>query len=287
MVNKILQSLAPTPVRQNGGIYFVPNSHTEGLNQLVSFTSSLENSEGIFYIESEKGNIHRSKSIVITAGSGAFRPRKLEEVDAEQYEGKNLFYYIDNLAIFSGKKVAVFGGGDSAVDWSLMLEPLAEQVTIIYRRDQFRAHEHSIKKLLKSSVNILAPCTINMILGNENIATELVLEKEGKEFSLEVDAIVVNYGFVSSLGYIKNWGLDIEKNSIVVNSKMETNIEGIYAAGDIVTYDGKIKLIINGFGDATTAISHAKAYIDPTTRVRAPHSTNVFEKVTKELSKNF
>ncbi|MFD1705621.1 NAD(P)/FAD-dependent oxidoreductase [Siminovitchia sediminis] len=253
------------------------------LNETVADVQKL--SDDTFHIEAEQGNVHRSKSIIITAGCGAFQPRKLEAQGADQYEERNVSYYIDDLASFSKKKVAVLGGGDSAVDWALMLEPLAEKVTIIHRRDKFRAHEHSTNQLYQSTVDILAPCAVKEVIGDGNKAKGLLLEQEGMQFSLEVDEVVVNYGFISSLGHIKNWGLNIEKNSIVVNSKMETNIEGIYAAGDIITYDGKIKLIVNGFGDATTAVSHAKAYIEPNTRVLAPHSTNVFEKVTKEFSK--
>lgn len=238
-------------------------------------------SDAIFYIESEKGHIHRSKTIIITAGCGAFQPRKLEVMGADQYEGKNLFYSIDDLKIFSRKRVAVLGGGDSAVDWSLMLEPIAEQVTIIHRRDKFRAHEHSVNRLRQSTVQLLTRASVKRVVGNDKMATGIIIEKEGQELLVEVDYIVVNYGFISSLNFMNAWGLTIDNNAIVVNSKMETNIEGMYAAGDIITYDGKIKLIVNGFGDATTAISHAKSYMDPTIRVRAPHSTNVFERVTK------
>lgn len=238
-------------------------------------------SDALFYIESKKGHIHRSKTIIITAGCGAFQPRKLEVPGADQYEGKNLCYAIDELNSFSGKRVAVLGGGDSAVDWSLMLEPIADQVTIIHRRDTFRAHEHSVNQLKQSTVHLLTPATVKKVIGNDKMATGILVEKEGQELLVEVDSIVVNYGFISSLHFMNTWGLTIDKNAIVVNSKMETNIEGIYAAGDIITYDGKIKLIVNGFGDATTAISHAKSYIDPAIRVRAPHSTNIFEKVTQ------
>ncbi|MED3719469.1 NAD(P)/FAD-dependent oxidoreductase [Geobacillus stearothermophilus] len=222
--------------------------------------------------------IHYSKTIIITAGNGAFQPRRLEIESAPRYEGKNLHYFINDLGQFSGKRVLVCGGGDSAVDWSLMLEPIAESVMIVHRRDKFRAHEHSIEQLMKSSVHVKTPFVPVELIGDDQGIRQVVLEhvKEGAKETIDVDAVVVNYGFISSLGPIKNWGLDIEKNAIKVNSRMETNIPGVYAAGDICTYDGKIKLIACGFGEAPIAISSAKTYIDPTARMQPAHSTSLF-----------
>ncbi|OIK13917.1 NAD(P)/FAD-dependent oxidoreductase [Bacillus sp. MUM 13] len=233
--------------------------------------------DGIFKLTTEKG-IHYSKTIIITAGNGAFQPRRIELEDAVKYEGKNLHYFIDDLNQFAGKKVVVFGGGDSAVDWALMLEPIAEKVTIVHRRDKFRAHEHSVENLKNSKVDIKTPFVPAEFIGNEDKITQVVVEGangEEKEV-IDVDSVIVNYGFVSSLGPIKEWGLDIQKNTIVVNSKMETNIPGIYAAGDICTYDGKVKLIASGFGEAPTAINNAKQYIDPKARIQPMHSSSMF-----------
>ncbi|MFD0051374.1 NAD(P)/FAD-dependent oxidoreductase [Actinomycetes bacterium NPDC127524] len=233
--------------------------------------------DGIFKLTTEKG-IHYSKTIIITAGNGAFQPRRIELEDAVKYEGKNLHYFIDDLNQFAGKKVVVFGGGDSAVDWALMLEPIAEKVTIVHRRDKFRAHEHSVENLKNSKVEIKTPFVPAEFIGNEDMITQVVVEGangEDKEV-IDVDSVIVNYGFVSSLGPIKEWGLDIQKNTIVVNSKMETNIPGIYAAGDICTYDGKVKLIASGFGEAPTAINNAKQYIDPKARIQPMHSSSMF-----------
>ncbi|MBG9586807.1 NAD(P)/FAD-dependent oxidoreductase [Cytobacillus firmus] len=249
----------------------------------VSLEQSVEKLEkqadGTFKLTTNK-EVHYSKTIIITAGNGAFQPRRLELESAVQYEGKNLHYFIDDLNKFAGKKVVVFGGGDSAVDWALMLEPIAEKVTIVHRRDKFRAHEHSVENLQNSKVEIKTPYVPAELIGNSEAISQVVLEgvtsKEKEVF--DVDAVIVNYGFVSSLGPIKEWGLDIEKNSIVVNSRMETNIEGIYAAGDICTYDGKVKLIACGFGEAPTAVNHAKSYIDPKAKVQPMHSSSMFGK---------
>ncbi|EWG09404.1 NAD(P)/FAD-dependent oxidoreductase [Cytobacillus firmus] len=249
----------------------------------VSLEQSVEKLEkqadGTFKLTTNK-EVHYSKTIIITAGNGAFQPRRLELESAVQYEGKNLHYFIDDLNQFAGKKVVVFGGGDSAVDWALMLEPIAEKVTIVHRRDKFRAHEHSVENLQNSKVEIKTPYVPAELIGDSKGISQVVLEgvasKEKEVF--DVDAVIVNYGFVSSLGPIKEWGLDIEKNSIVVNSRMETNIEGIYAAGDICTYDGKVKLIACGFGEAPTAVNHAKSYIDPKAKVQPMHSSSMFGK---------
>lgn len=233
--------------------------------------------DGVFKITTDK-EVHYSKTIIITAGNGAFQPRKLELEQAKDFEGKNLYYFINDLNQFAGKKVMVFGGGDSAVDWALMLEPIADTVYLAHRRDKFRAHEHSVENLKNSKVNIKTPYIPYELVGDEEIK-QVILENvttQEKEI-IDVDAVIVNYGFVSSLGPIKEWGFDIQKNSIVVNSKMETNIPGIYAAGDICTYDGKVKLIATGFGEAPTAVNNAKTYMDPKARVQPLHSTSLFK----------
>ncbi|MEK4538666.1 NAD(P)/FAD-dependent oxidoreductase [Peribacillus sp. FSL K6-1552] len=233
--------------------------------------------DGVFKLTTDK-EIHYSKTIIITAGNGAFQPRRIEIEDAKKYESNNLHYFIDDLNHFEGKKVVVFGGGDSAVDWALMLEPIAEKVSIVHRRDKFRAHEHSVENLKNSKVEIKTPYIPAELIGIENqIHTVVLKDTNGEDTeTLEVDAVIVNYGFVSSLGPIKEWGLDIQKNSILVNSRMETNIPGIYAAGDIATYDGKVKLIASGFGEAPTAVNHAKQYIDPKAKVQPMHSSSMF-----------
>ncbi|MGK7376901.1 NAD(P)/FAD-dependent oxidoreductase [Planococcus sp. 1R117A] len=245
----------------------------------VCLGQSVENiartSDGMLAIMTDK-EIHYTKAIIITAGNGAFQPKTMKMEGEKKFEDTNLHYSVRNLNQFAGKKVAVFGGGDSAVDWTLMLEPIAEQVTLIHRRDKFRAHEHSVELLKKSKAKILTPYIPAELIGAEKIEKVAVKEaKTEKRLEIEVDDVLVNYGFVSSLGPIKEWGLEIENNSIVVNSRMETNIEGIYAAGDICTYDGKVKLIASGFGEAPTAVSNAKVYVDPSAKVQPLHSTSV------------
>lgn len=248
-------------------------SPTICLEEMVQEVEKLP--EGHFRLITNRGE-HYTKTIIITAGVGAFEPRKLPLEEAARFEHANLHYFVKDLSQFSGKKVVVAGGGDSAVDWALMLEPIAEQVTIVHRREAFRAHEHSVKNLFRSRVQIMTPKEIVGLIGDTDIRQVIIRDnKTGEEITLDTDAVIVNYGFVSSLGPIKQWGLEIQNNSIVVNSSMETNIPGIYAAGDIVTYPGKIKLIAVGFGEAPIAVSNAKHYIDPSVRLQPGHSSNL------------
>ncbi|SFE94850.1 NAD(P)/FAD-dependent oxidoreductase [Alteribacillus iranensis] len=244
------------------------------LNQSVNDVSKTD--ENIFELQTDQ-ETHYSKTIIITAGVGAFQPRKLKIEGCEAYEESNLHYFVNDLQQFKGQKVMILGGGDSAVDWANMLDPIAD-VTLVHRRDKFRAHEHSVEQLEKSNVRILTPFQVKDLAGNGNRIEQVILEevKGDKTESISVDSLICNYGFVSSLGPIKNWGLEFEKNMIKVNSKMETNIEGIYAAGDVTTYDGKVKLIATGFGEAPTAVNNAKAYLDPKARLQPGHSSHMF-----------
>lgn len=228
-----------------------------------------------FIVTTDKAEYH-SKAIIITAGVGAFEPRRLEVPDAQRFEKANLHYFVSDLNAYKGKKVLISGGGDSAVDWALMLEPIAEQVTLIHRRDKFRAHEHSVENLMASKVNVITPSEITELHGEEFITKVTLSNIKTKETQeIEVDSVIVNFGFVSSLGPVAEWGIDIEGNSIVVDSRMETSIPGIFAAGDITTYPGKLKLIAVGFGEAPTAVNNAKVYIDPDAKLSPGHSSNL------------
>ncbi|MDQ0298416.1 thioredoxin reductase (NADPH) [Salibacterium salarium] len=242
-----------------------------------SVQNVIKNDDGVFELHTEK-EIHYSKTIIITAGIGAFQPRRLNIEGAEPYENKNLHYFVDDLQKFAGQRVFICGGGDSAVDWANMLDSIASDVTLMHRRDKFRAHEHSVEQLEQSGVNIITPYQVKDIIGENDYINQVVIEEvKGENVkTINVDAVIVNYGFISSLGPIKEWGINIEKNSIPVNSKMETNIEGIYAAGDISTYEGKVKLIATGFGEAPTAVNNAKSYIDPKARLQPGHSSHMF-----------
>ncbi|MEN2466294.1 NAD(P)/FAD-dependent oxidoreductase [Ornithinibacillus sp. FSL M8-0202] len=249
-------------------------SPTICLNEQVLDIIRLEN--GTFEIYTTK-TVHYSKSILISAGAGAFEPRKLKLANIAQFEEHTLHYFIKELERFRNKRVLVCGGGDSAVDWALALVDIAEDVTLVHRRDAFRAHEHSLTQLKHSSVTILTPYEVTDLIGKEHDIHHVTLQKvkEQDRKTVTVDEVIVNYGFITNIGPIKSWGLETTKNAVFVNGKMETNIPGIYACGDICSYEGKPKLIATGFGEATIAINHAKAYLDPKAKLSV-HSTHLF-----------
>jgi thioredoxin reductase len=243
------------------------------LEEKVVKVSKLE--ERLFEIVTDK-RVHHARAVIITAGVGAFEPRRLELPEAAQYEKNNLHYFVSDLERYRGQKVLISGGGDSALDWALMLEPIAEQVMLVHRRDKFRAHEHSVELLMNSRVKVITPTEITTLHGEGSITQVTLTDvKSGAMTDHEVDAVIINFGFVSSLGPIAEWGLHIDGGSIVVDSRMETNIPGIFAAGDITTYPGKLKLIAVGFGEAPTAINNAKVYVDPDAKLSPGHSSNM------------
>ena len=229
-------------------------------------------------------NTHYARAIIITAGVGAFEPKRLALPEAAAYEGGSLHYFVNDLERFRGRNVLISGGGDSAVDWSLMLEPIASTVTLVHRRDQFRAHEHSVERLMQSSVKVITPVEITGLHSADNSSGNTPMQlskvtlqhvKTNECSKLDIDDVIINFGFLSSLGPIADWGIDIAKGSITVDSRMETSIAGIFAAGDITTYPGKVKLIAVGFGEAPIAVNNAKVYIDPTAKLSPGHSSNM------------
>lgn len=240
-------------------------------------TELVKEDDGLLRIVTTRGT-HYSHSVIITAGNGAFLPRKLTLEHAEELEGKNLHYFVTDQERFREKDVLICGGGDSAIDWSLMLEPIAKSVTLVHRRPQFRAHEHSVDLLHNSNVIVKTPFIIDELILNEERLKGIKLNdpKASVQEVLPIDELIVNYGFSSSIGKIKDWGLEISRNAIVVDSDMSTNIPGVYAAGDICTYDGKVKLIATGFGEAPTAVNNALHFVKPEFRTQPTHSTSLF-----------
>ncbi|REK76732.1 NAD(P)/FAD-dependent oxidoreductase [Paenibacillus paeoniae] len=231
--------------------------------------------ERLFRVVTDK-DVHYGRAVIIAGGVGAFEPRQLELPEAKAYAGKGLHYFIKDLQAFSGQDVVICGGGDSAVDWSLMLEPIAKSVTLIHRRDKFRAHEHSVEQLMKSGVRVMTSMDVKALSGDERLeGMTAASRRTGEEVTLPCDSLIVNYGFVSSLGPIAEWGIEVQQGSIRVDTRMETSIPGIFAAGDITTYPGKLKLIAVGFGEAPTAVNNAKVYIDPQARLSPGHSSHM------------
>lgn len=243
------------------------------LNEQVLRVTKLE--ELLFQVVTDKGE-HFAKAVILTGGAGAFQPRRVELPNVERFEKENLHYFVNDLKKFTRKKVLISGGGDSAVDWALMLESIAEKVTLVHRRDKFRAHEHSVERLRNSTIDIRTPWELMSLDGEEHIQ-EVQLQHchSGIVEKIEVDAVIVNFGFVSSLGTIAEWGIALEQNAVVVDSRMQTNIAGFFAAGDITKYPGKVKLIAVGFGEAPTAVNNAMTYIDPEAKLSPGHSSHM------------
>jgi thioredoxin reductase (NADPH) len=228
-----------------------------------------------FQVITQKGT-HLAKAVILAAGVGAFQPKTLPLSNAKQYEGAGLHYFVKSIAVFEKKKVLIVGGGDSAVDWANMLAPVADCVTVIHRRDQFRAHEDSVVKMKQTSCRIKTFFELKSIGGNGRLETATIFDNRTKdEEVLDLDAVLVNIGFSNSLGPIKNWGLEIEGAQVKVDSMMQTNRPGFFAAGDICVYPGKLKLIATGFGEAAIAVNYAKHYLDPSANIFPGHSSNM------------
>lgn len=240
---------------------------------------NLTKEENYLVLETTKG-IHYSKAVIFAIGNGSFQPRRLTIDGAAQFENQNIHYYVKDMQDFADKKVVIAGGGDSAIDWALMLEKVAREVSIVHRRPEFRGHEHSVEKLKNSTVQILTPYMIEQLnIENQEFKGVQIKHTKEEDFQLlQVDSLIVNYGFTSSLGHLKDWGLDVSRHSIIVDSDMSTNIPGVYAIGDISAYKGKVKLIATGFGEAPTAVNNALHFIQPDIRTQPIHSTSLFEK---------
>jgi thioredoxin reductase (NADPH) len=224
-------------------------------------------------------NKYCGRSVVICAGAGSFTPKRLPNVNCREYEGRGVCYFVRDMAAWRDKRMLIVGGGDSAVDWALNLLRVTDKVALIHRLDHFRAHEDSVAKLRASAVKIRMFYELKAVHGSERVESVTIFNnKTGQEEELEVDGVLINIGFSSTLGPIQNWGLTLDKAGIVVSSKMETNLPGVYAAGDVASYPGKLKLIATGFGEATIAVNHAKAFIDPTSKSFPGHSSELVPK---------
>jgi thioredoxin reductase (NADPH) len=230
----------------------------------------------VFTIHTSRG-VHPARAILIAAGVGAFQPKTLPLPNAKHYEGRGLYYYVRKPDELRDRRVLIVGGGDSAVDWANTLAPLTRSQTLIHRRDAFRAHEDSVARMMAGPTRVLPFFELRSIAGDDHqIRSATVYDNRTDEArTLDVDAVLVNVGFSNSLGPIKNWGLDIQGGSIKVDATLRTSREGIYAAGDVATYPGKLKLIVTGFGEAATAVNHIKTYLDPAAKLFPGHSTDM------------
>jgi len=253
---------------------FEPGMH---LGQEVQVLQRQE--DGSFFVETSKGTQFNAKAVVIAAGVGSFQPRPLRVPDAESYEDKSLHYRVRDPGQFAGKRLVILGGGDSALDWVLELAGAAEHITLVHRRDEYRAVPDSVAKMKQlvaaGKVDEITSAKAKAISGSDGQVTSVVIApKEGDEVEVEADHVLVFFGLAPKLGPIAEWGLDINRKTINVDTeKFETSEPGIYDVGDINHYPGKKKLILCGFHEAALAAFAIKQQIEPERKVHVQYTT--------------
>lgn len=238
-------------------------------------TTLAQDAEG-YTIGTDKGLELPTRTIVVSAGAGAFSPTRIGLAGEETFEGRGLHYGVRDRSQFAGKRLIVVGGGDSALDWCLNLEPIAAEVVLVHRRDQFRAHEDSVAKIHDSGIRLKLWRVVKELHGEGDLSGATLEHTQTKEVErLDADAVIVNIGFKSSLGPLKEWGMTIEKNQIMVDSRFETSLPGVFAVGDVCNFPGKLRLIATGVGEATLAIGYAKQRVDPAAKLFPGHSSEM------------
>ena len=233
----------------------------------------------ILRLVTDRGDL-LSRTIVIAGGHGAFEPKKLPGYDMTPWEGRGAHYLVGAKSEFAGKRVMIVGGGDSALDWTINLLDTASEITLVHRREGFRGHEITVAEIMRAAeagqVDLRVPYQIKDVQGNGFIERVTLFHSEdhGNVVEVPVDAVLLQLGFKTALGPLKEWPLEIEKGAIKVDSVMRTSMEGVWAAGDITTFDGKLKLIATGFAEAAVAIAQAVHHIRPEMKIQPKYSTN-------------
>jgi thioredoxin reductase len=227
---------------------------------------------GRFHITTNHGTVVEARAVIITGGIGTFTPRPLP--GSKEWEGRGLVHFVRELETMRDLDVLIVGGGDSAVDWALALEPLARSVTLIHRREGFRAHEGSLDRLHASSVDVRTFHEVRRIEGGERVERVVMYDnRSDEETTIEVQAIVAALGFTADLGPLRSWDLEHDGRRLVVDSRCATSLPGVFAAGDVTTYEGKVPLISVGFGEAATAVNNAAVWLDPDAHLMSGHSS--------------
>lgn len=270
------------------GLTFNP---TVVLNERV--TNITRNENGLFVLKAASGQEHFSKTIIIAVGSGILKPQKLHIEGAERFEVSNLHYTVKSLQYFKDRTVIISGGGNSAIDWANELEPIAKKVYVTHRKDSFSGHEAQISQLINSSAECMFNTTITKLISDNHESVEkveLTNQHTGEVSYVTVDDVIINHGFEQDSSLLNNSMLEIDLIDdfyIESNPSCESSVKGIYAAGDIVKYDGKLNLIAGTFQDAANAVNKAKQYIEPDANEVAMVSSHneVFKQRNRELIK--
>lgn len=237
----------------------------------------LQKCDDLWVISSEIGEEFPTRTVIIAAGNGSFSPTKMGVDREEEFAEKGFVHYgVRNKEVFRDQKLAIVGGGDSAFDWALNLHDVAESITLIHRRDQFRAHEDTVARVRNLGIEFCLWSVIAELDGESALEMVTLTNTQTKEQDQrEFDHIIVNIGFKSSLGSMKDWGLEIQKMQFVVDATYQTNLPGVFAVGDVCTHANKLKLIATGVGEAATAVCVAKTMIDPSAKLFPGHSSDM------------
>jgi thioredoxin reductase (NADPH) len=275
LANDLVDLLAEQSIEQ----FDVP-VHLETTAERVEYEPDPDDPEKqVLRLVTDKGDF-LSRTIVISGGHGAFEPKKLPGYDMSPWEGKGAHYLVGEKSAFAGKKVVIVGGGDSACDWTLNLLDTAAEITLVHRREGFRAHEITVKEIEQAKdagkVDVRVPYQVKDVSGNGRIQSITLFHSENEDdvVEIEADAVLLQLGFKTALGPLKQWPLEVEKGAIVVDPLMKTSMDGVWAAGDITTFDGKLKLIATGFAEAAIAVSQAVHDIRPDMKIQPKYSTN-------------
>jgi thioredoxin reductase (NADPH) len=247
--------------------------------KVVGLREATENGAPRFTVVTDRDE-YPSRTVLIAAGIGAFTPRKLPLKDVDRWLGRGLYDRVLDPQVFRDKRILIVGGGDSAFDWAVNLQGIAGAILMIHRRDGFRAHQATVDQVRRlcteGKMALRTFWELKAIDGDKRIERVTIFNNKTKEEeTLPMDCVIPQLGFVSSLGVIAEWGLDLEKGDIKVTPMMETNRPGIFAAGDITTYPGKLKLIATGVAEACIAVNHAVHFINPAAKVEPGHSSNM------------
>jgi thioredoxin reductase len=223
-------------------------------------------------VTTDKGTRITCGAVVVTGGIGTFTPRPLP--GGAEWEGRGLTYVVKELAAHAGQDVVIVGGGDSAVDWALALEPIAASVTLVHRRKHFRAHAASVADLERGRTVLVTDAQVDSLDGDDLLHTVHVRAKDGTVTPYKAQAVIAALGFTADIGPLETWGLDIVDRKVMVDTAMRTSVPGVYSAGDITEYAGKVRLIAVGFGEAATAVNNAATYLDPDQPLFPGHSSD-------------